>query len=178
MRRRLALVALVVAALRAHEDVRVDSRPPREFRPVTDPAIVHAAEFAVTELRRLSDTGIYTTLSLHEIKSGATQEGDFHYNTYLTLELASPHFKSGQPVEPYEIVVMESLDADRRKSFAIDNFPEMDDDAIEAFWIEMVEHRRQQRREIFAAWSAASEPVETEALPTRASLHVQLKDEL
>lgn len=34
-------------------------------------------------------------------------------------------------------------------SFAIENFPDMDDDAIEEFWIRKVEKQRQLRDQIF-----------------------------
>ncbi|EQC38655.1 hypothetical protein SDRG_04352 [Saprolegnia diclina VS20] len=145
------LLALVTFAV--HGDVHVATATPREYKHTTDPAILSAAQFALDELRRLSDTGIYMTLSLHAVTSGATQTGDFHDNTYLMLELASPHFKSGAPVESFEVVVMESRDGDRRKSFAIDNFPEMAEEAIEAYWIEMVEATRAKRRNVFAKWA-------------------------
>lgn len=37
-----------------------------------------------------------------------TQDGVFHYNTLLTLDLASPYFSSGRQEERFEVVVMES----------------------------------------------------------------------
>ncbi|KAF0687890.1 Aste57867_20382 [Aphanomyces stellatus] len=126
--------------------------PSRTKKAVTDEAVVGAAHFAVTELQKLSDTGIYTTLSLTRIKSAATQVGDFHFNTFLDLELASPHFKSGRPTESFSVVVMQSK-LDDILSFAIDEFPVMDDDAIERFWIDMVERNRAKRRELFAEWN-------------------------
>lgn len=61
----------------------------------------------------------------------------FHHNTFLTLELACPHFKSGHDAETYDVMVMRHLE-DGTFSFAIDEFPEMDEDAIETFWIEKV----------------------------------------
>jgi hypothetical protein len=30
----------------------------------------------------------------------------FHYNTFLSVQLGSPHFKSGLKLEPFEIMVM------------------------------------------------------------------------
>lgn len=35
------------------------------------------------------------------------QDGVFHFNTLLTLVLASPYFSSGQQQERFEVVVME-----------------------------------------------------------------------
>lgn len=35
------------------------------------------------------------------------QESVFHYNTFLTLELASPYFSSGLREESFEVMVME-----------------------------------------------------------------------
>lgn len=65
------------------------------------------------------------------------QEGVFHFNTYLGLELASPHFKSGRATEEFHLIVMRSK-ADGSVSFAIDDFPEMREDAIETYWINKV----------------------------------------
>lgn len=36
------------------------------------------------------------------------QDGVFHFNTLLTLDLASPYFLSGQQDERFEVVVMEN----------------------------------------------------------------------
>lgn len=35
------------------------------------------------------------------------QDGVFHFNTLLTMDLASPYFSSGQQEERFEVVVME-----------------------------------------------------------------------
>ena len=67
----------------------------------------------------------------------------------LELELASPHLLSGADSEPFDIVVMKALD-DGVRSLAIDEFPEMTEDAIEQFWIEKVERHRSAREEAFA----------------------------
>lgn len=58
-------------------------------------------------------------------------------NTVLKLELSSPYFKSGAEKEVYSMVVMKHKD-DALMSFAIDDFPDMTDDAIEKFSIEKV----------------------------------------
>ena len=58
-------------------------------------------------------------------------------NTVLKLELSSPYFKSGAEKEVYNMVVMKHKD-DGLLSFAIDEFPDMTEAAIEKFSIEKV----------------------------------------
>jgi hypothetical protein len=68
------------------------------------------------------------------------QEGIFHNNTFLTLELASPHLLDAAS-SLHDVIVMADLD-DGVRSFAIDEFPVMDEDAIEEFWIRKVEQHK------------------------------------
>ena len=142
MRQSIALLALALA-------VCADELPPRVERGVHEPQVVEAAEWALDQLRELSDSGVYRSLSLARIARAATQRGVFHDNTFLELELASPHLLSGADSEPFDIVVMKALD-DGVRSLAIDEFPEMTEDAIEQFWIEKVERHRSAREEAFA----------------------------
>lgn len=115
---------------------------------IHSPKAVKAAEFAVTELSKLSDSDIYTTLSLEKITYAAEQDGIFHYNTLLTLELGNPHFKSKKSTEEFKMIVMLHKD-DGVRALAIDEFPVMDEDAIEEFYIRKIERRRKQREESF-----------------------------
>jgi hypothetical protein len=115
---------------------------------VNSPNAVKNAEFAVSELAKLSDSDIYTTLTLNKILYAAEQDGIFHFNTLLTLALSSPHFKSGKAVEEYKMIVLDHKE-DGVKALAIDEFPVMDTDAIEQFYIRKVERRRVQREESF-----------------------------
>ena len=62
--------------------------PPRAERGVHEPDVVEAAAWAVEQLRELSDSGVYTTLSLARIAAAASQPGVFHDNLFLGLELA------------------------------------------------------------------------------------------
>ena len=111
-------------------------------------ASVALSQFAMDELKKLSDSGVYETLSLHSIDSAATQTGVFHFNYFLKLTMASPHFKDGKPTASFDVMVMRNLE-DGVFSFAIDEFPVMDDDAIEEFWIRKVERHRKERDEAF-----------------------------
>jgi hypothetical protein len=66
----------------------------RVLRPTSAPEVVAAADWVVTELQKLSASNMYTTLSLAGIDAAATSDGVYHANTFLTLRLASPHFKT------------------------------------------------------------------------------------
>ncbi len=105
-------------------------------------------QFAVTELQGLSDSGIYTTLSLHAVLSAEAARGVFHDKWHFKLALASPHFRDGAPTSTHDVVVMRALD-DAVMSFAIDEFPDMDEDAIQAHWEQMVDRHRAQRGTAF-----------------------------
>lgn len=123
---------------------------------------VKAAEFAVAELAKLSDSDIYTTLSLKKIMYAAEQDGIFHYNTLLTLELRSPHFKSKKETEEFKMIVMLHKE-DGVRALAIDEFPVMDEDAIEEFYIRKIENRRRQREESFRRLEIEAKLYESDA---------------
>ena len=115
---------------------------------VSHPKAVRDAEFALSELKKLSDSRIYDTLSLAKIISAEDEDGIYHINTILKLELRSIYYKSGLPSEVFDMVVMRNK-IDGSMSFAINEFPEMDESAIELFWIKKVKEKRGQREELF-----------------------------
>lgn len=106
--------------------------------------IMSEARFALDELVKLSETRIYDTLTLTRVKSAYRQEGIFHYNTVMTIELASPHFVSGNATEDFEIIVMHHKDDDV-KSIAIDEFPNMDEKVARQFLKKKIIEKRKER---------------------------------
>jgi hypothetical protein len=110
--------------------------------------VVKAADFAVHELSKLSDSNIYETLELSQILSADEVDGLFHKNILLHLELKSPHFASRKLVENFHMIVMRHKE-DNVTTLAIDEFPIMDEDAIEEFYIRKIEERRKLRDQAF-----------------------------
>lgn len=115
---------------------------------VNSAKVVKAAEFAVQELSKLSDSGIYETLELSKVLSADEIDGLFHINILLHLELRSPYFASHNLLEKYHMIVMRHKE-DNITTLAIDDFPVMDEDAIEEFYIKRVEYRRKMREKAF-----------------------------
>ena len=117
---------------------------------VYEPDVVEKANFVVSELQELSDCGIYRSLTLQSVVTASRARGIYHNNTYMTLELASPWFKSGKATEEFKTIVMcawTCLGDDC--NMAIDEFPIMSDDAIENFQSEAIERRRYKREREF-----------------------------
>lgn len=108
------------------------------------PEAQEAAEWAVRHLAGLSDSGVYESLTLLRVASAARQEGVYHANTLLALELGSPHLLDGAPSTTVRVVVMADLE-DGVRSFAIDDFPVMEPAAIEEAWEGKVEAGRAAR---------------------------------
>mmetsp|Transcript_31924 Transcript_31924/g.32544 ORF Transcript_31924/g.32544 Transcript_31924/m.32544 type:complete len:283 (+) Transcript_31924:205-1053(+) len=115
---------------------------------VSDGKVVKEAEFALRELQKLSDSEVYESLSISKIVNAESEIGIFHFNMMLTIELTSPYFASGQLTESYKIIIMTHKE-DGVKSFAINEFPVMNEDAIETYWIRKVERKRREREESF-----------------------------
>lgn len=115
---------------------------------VDDLFVLSETDFALEELRKLSDSTIYSTLQLVQIVSAAKEDGIFHENTILEFELSSPYFRSKRLLERFHVFVMTHKE-DGVKSFAINEFPVMDEDAIETFHIAKVERKKGEREEYF-----------------------------
>ncbi len=122
---------------------------PRVEQPVDGPDVRSAADFAVKELKGLSDSGVYESLSLVSIDSASTSDGVYHDNTFLILTLASPYFKSGLATEIFEVMVMKHR-KENHTSIAINEFPDMTPESVEMFWIDKVERQRERREALFA----------------------------
>ncbi|KAJ1415090.1 hypothetical protein B484DRAFT_454645 [Ochromonadaceae sp. CCMP2298] len=142
---RFVLLLVVVWADRTQETVGDD---PVVVIDTSSPKAVKEAEFAVQELIKLSDSEVYTSLTLRKIVFAAEHDGIFHYNTLLTVRLACPFFESGQAEEEFKLIVMLHKE-DGVKAVAIDEFPVMQEDAIEEFYIRKVERRRREREQAF-----------------------------
>jgi hypothetical protein len=107
------------------------------------------AEFALTELRRLSETGIYDSITIKNVQKEGTMDGIFHVNTLLKMELACPYFQSGKESEEFQFIIMKHK-FENVTTLAVNEFPEMREDAIETFYIQMVKDRRRKRELAFA----------------------------
>ena len=119
-----------------------------EIIPTNSVQAIKAAEYAVHELSKLSDSDIYESLRLKTITHCSLNDGIFHYNTLLTLQLESPYFKSGKAVEEFKMIVMLHKE-DKVKTLAIDEFPVMDEDVIEEHYIRKIDRKRREREEAF-----------------------------
>lgn len=118
------------------------------------PAVQSLANWAVKELQSLSDSGIYSTLELREVlQAEESDQSIFHQNTILSLALSCPHYKSGKEVERFVVIVMKHQH-EPFATIAIDEFPEMKEEAVEAFYIQKVEAKRQRREATLAKMEA------------------------
>lgn len=131
------MMGLLVIAAAGYVELNID-----------DVVVLTESNFALKELRKLSDSTIYSTLTIANIISAYKDDGIFHDNVILNLELSSPHFESGLATERFEVFVMTHKE-DGVKSFAIDEFPIMDESAIEEFTNLHVARKRKSSEESF-----------------------------
>ena len=111
---------------------------------IADAAAIEAAQYVLHSLQNINDSGIYAeSLHLHSVPSASIVKGRFHTNKLLTIHFSSPHFASGKETESFEVIVMESEIVEgeegenfgdnvrcRRRGYAIDRFPEMNEEEI------------------------------------------------
>lgn len=110
---------------------------------VHDADVVETAELVVASLARLSESGIYETLTLQRVVAASKKPGLLHDVTSLELEVASPYLESGGRID---VLVLHS---DSGVALAVKDLPRMREDAIEAFQIERIERHRRSRRRHF-----------------------------
>ncbi|GMH55771.1 hypothetical protein TL16_g01988 [Triparma laevis f. inornata] len=104
-----------------------------------------SASFFLTEIQKLSDSGIYESLTIHNVLSAERESSQFHDSIRLKLNLASPYFLSKQETEEFEVLVMYSKE-DKSKSFAINEFPKMNEVDVERHWIKKVKRKKEERK--------------------------------
>ena len=112
---------------------------------ISEQEVSTLSEYVLTELRKLSDSGIYDTLKLEKVLSYERSDGIFHINTSLKLQLSSKHWNSPQT---FEFIVMDHKEENIR-SFAIDEFPVMNEKDIEQSWIKKVQKKKNIREKTF-----------------------------
>ena len=99
-------------------------------------------------MQSLSDSGVYQTLALKRTLSIEYGRGIYHDNWYFTIVLSSTHLQSTNQEQEFHLIVMKSLD-DSVYSFAIDEFPLMKSESINAFWKQMVDRHKALRESSF-----------------------------
>ena len=115
---------------------------------LSSPFVLQQAEYAVKELSKLSDSGIYNTLALKSILRAEEIKGIYHNNVLLDLELSSPFFETGLQSEIVSMVVMNHK-VENFISIAIKEFPKMKETSVEDFYIKNIERRRSEREKAF-----------------------------
>ena len=113
---------------------RVDERLSLD---VTSDMVIGVSTYALAELQKLSESRIYDTLSIDRVIKADQQDGIYHTNYILTIDLKSEHFESDMGTERYEFIVMKHME-DNVTSFAINEFPRMKEKKIEEFYIKKV----------------------------------------
>lgn len=121
---------------------------------------------AAEQVRRWSRFSVRGYQDLTE----SVQDGVFHENMFLHLSLTSPHFKSGKPQEDFELILMRHKETGIL-NLAIDEFPEMSDEAVESFWRRSVDAHTRYREAVFQEWerneTSASAGASEDRLHTR-----------
>lgn len=110
-------------------------------------SISDMAIYVVNQLKQISGSGIYESLEISRILSSDIQMGIYHAKYQFRLELESPLFASGREEEEFDIILMEDYKGQR--SFAINEFPEMNSPAIEDYRQQKVGDLLERRKQLF-----------------------------
>ena len=126
----------------------------------TDEGVREHANFVVRRLKSLSYTGVYNNLCLHSIQSAKVFSGTHHFKiTKLVLNLSSHVFESRKFVETYNVLIMEDYVNGQPviSSFAIDKFPKMKQEAIDASWKDKLEEHKRRKDEAMVRLAMSEE---------------------
>lgn len=77
--------------------------------------------------------------------------------------------KSKRQYEEFDVMVMKHLE-NEHTNFAINEFPVMEDSAIEEYWIQMVDEHRSFRDKLFHDWEKAVNMTGNNSIPTKKEL--------
>jgi len=107
-----------------------------------------AAIYVVNQLKQMSDSGVYESIELSRILSSEKIDGGIYHTKYVfRLRLESPSFASRREAEEVNIIFME--DNKGQRSFAIDNFPQMSNRAIEEYRQHKFSDLHERRKHLF-----------------------------
>jgi hypothetical protein len=150
----MLLVGIVIAwlALLSTADAQANDDPHqrRTDLAITAPQVTAAAQFALQEIRFLSESGVYESLELAEVVNASHVLGQFHDNLILNVVFASPLLLAPSATSEHQVVVMKSLEDQGEVHVAIDEFPVFTDAAVQNARAARAVRSKQKREEFFA----------------------------
>uniref|UniRef100_A0A7S2R5W3 Uncharacterized protein n=1 Tax=Mucochytrium quahogii TaxID=96639 RepID=A0A7S2R5W3_9STRA len=108
--------------------------------------VARDAAAALDELRRLSDSGVYETLSIKKIKKATAGAGRFHKVMNLECQLQSPYLDSDFELE---FLVMKDLNDGTVRSVSVDPLPEFPRHIVEKMKAEKIQRKIKEREAVF-----------------------------
>mmetsp|Transcript_22104 Transcript_22104/g.43508 ORF Transcript_22104/g.43508 Transcript_22104/m.43508 type:complete len:318 (-) Transcript_22104:256-1209(-) len=115
--------------------------------------VAYAVQTALEELRKASDSGVYETLELVQVRGATAREGRFHRILELELDLASQHLASGT-FSTQVIVMKDTNDSNGGpeiiRSVAISELPEFPPHVVEAFQRKSMKRAASRRENLYA----------------------------
>ena len=150
------------------ENAEIPERMPVSIH---DETVAKYAAYGLKTLRSLSDSGIYESLDLIRVISAASSKGVFHDNWFITLELTSPHLilDNGATSTVRDTIVMKSHD-DGLLSFAIDKYPKMKPEAIDAYMQIKIEAHKARREALIQSYEREYKDTQLSALAAALSI--------